>query len=110
MHFYDSLSLEKGDWWSGETSDGRSGDFPSVFVEPLDSRQKFPDIICVAFQEIVDLTPENIAKAPTKNLGVWGELIQEALDKSDEKVNCGGIMKIIRKSSISTNIYLIINN
>ena len=42
--------------------------------------------MCVAFQEIVDLTADNIAKAPTKNLGVWGELIQEALDKSDEKV------------------------
>lgn len=77
---------DKGDWWSGTTADGRSGDFPCVFVEPLDSRQKLPDIVCVAFQEIVDLTADNIAKAPTKNLDVWGELIQEALDKSDEKV------------------------
>ena len=86
---------EKGDWWTGETSDGRSGDFPSVFVAPVDSRQKLPDIICVAFQEIVDLTPENIAKAPTKNLDVWGELIQEALDKSDEKVSFDIFRKIM---------------
>ena len=64
------------EWWNGKTSDGRSGSFPSVFVEPVDSRQKSPDIISVAFQEIVDLTPENIAKAPTKNLEVWNDIIQ----------------------------------
>ena len=67
---------DKGEWWTGETKDGRSGDFPSVFVQPLDSRQKTPDIICVAFQEIVDLTADNIAKASTKNLEQWNSIIQ----------------------------------
>lgn len=69
-------SKDKGEWWSGETKDGRSGDFPSVFVQPLDGRQKTPDIICVAFQEIVDLTADNIAKASTKNLEQWNSIIQ----------------------------------
>ena len=69
-------SKEKGEWRTGETKDGRTGDFPSVFVQPLDGRQKTPDIICVAFQEIVDLTADNIAKASTKNLEQWNSIIQ----------------------------------
>ena len=39
----------------------------------------------VAFQEIVDLTADNIAKAPTKNLEVWTELIEDCL--VDEGLN-----------------------
>ena len=38
--------------------------------------KKTPDIICVAFQEIVDLTADNIAKASTKNLEQWNSIIQ----------------------------------
>jgi len=36
-------------------------------------------VLAVAFQEIVDLTADNIAKASTKNLDVWTELIEDAL-------------------------------
>lgn len=39
----------------------------------------------MAFQEIVDLTADNIAKAPTKNLEVWTELIEDCL--VDEGLN-----------------------
>ena len=42
-------SKEKGEWWTGETKDGRTGDFPSVFVQPLDGRQKTPKkpVVCL---------------------------------------------------------------
>ena len=73
------LDKSKGDWWEGESSDGRKGIFPAAFVEQEDSRGRPPDVLVVAFQEIVDLTPDNIAKAPTKNMDVWTELLENAL-------------------------------
>ena len=68
-----------GDWWKGETQDGTSGIFPAAFVELEDHRNKPPDVLAVAFQEIVDLTADNIAKASTKNLETWTELIEDSL-------------------------------
>jgi hypothetical protein len=76
----ENINIQVGSFNLNGRSDGINVDLSSWLCPPVPSSQQFPEIIAIGFQEIVELSPQQIMSTDPRRRQAWEESVKRALN------------------------------